>query len=83
MSFLLSLSTQSHAFTSEPTIHLRTGVRRWAHREPKLSFDSGHYVFSYTIYSINPNQVAAFPSLHAGYPFLAFLFTRRAFGRAG
>jgi hypothetical protein len=27
--------------------------------------------------------VAAFPSLHAAYPFLAFLFARRAFGRAG
>ncbi|MDQ6795955.1 MAG: phosphatase PAP2 family protein [Chloroflexota bacterium] len=43
----------------------------------------GHYLFSYTIYQINPNQVAAFPSLHAGYPFLAFLFARRAFGRVG
>lgn len=43
----------------------------------------GHYLYSYTIYDINPNQVAAFPSLHAGYPFLAFLFARRAFGRAG
>jgi hypothetical protein len=46
-------------------------------------FDSGHYVFSYAIYDINPNQVAAFPSLHAGYPFLAFLFARRTFGRIG
>jgi hypothetical protein len=43
----------------------------------------GHYLFSYTVYQINPNQVAAFPSLHAGYPFLAFLFARRAFGRVG
>ena len=43
----------------------------------------GHYLFSYTIYQFNPNQVAAFPSLHAGYPFLAFLFARRAFGRVG
>jgi len=43
----------------------------------------GRYLFSYTIYHINPNQVAAFPSLHAGYPFLAFLFARRAFGRVG
>jgi hypothetical protein len=43
----------------------------------------GHYLFSYTIYQINPNQVAAFPSLHAGYPFLAFLFARRAFGKVG
>jgi len=43
----------------------------------------GHYLFSYTVYDINPNQVAAFPSLHAGYPFLAFLFARRSFGRIG
>jgi hypothetical protein len=43
----------------------------------------GHYLFSYTVYQFNPNQVAAFPSLHAGYPFLAFLFARRAFGRVG
>ncbi len=43
----------------------------------------GRYLFSYTIYQINPNQVAAFPSLHAAYPFLAFLFARRYFGRVG
>jgi hypothetical protein len=43
----------------------------------------GSYVYSYTVYEINPNQVAAFPSLHAGYPFLGFLFARRAFGRVG
>jgi hypothetical protein len=43
----------------------------------------GRYLYSYAIYDINPNAVAAFPSLHAGYPFLAFLFARRAFGRAG
>ena len=43
----------------------------------------GHYLFSYTVYQFNPNQVAAFPSLHAGYPFLAFLFAQRAFGRVG
>ncbi len=43
----------------------------------------GRYLFSYTIYQINPNQVAAVPSLHAAYPFLAFLFARRTFGRVG
>jgi membrane-associated phospholipid phosphatase len=43
----------------------------------------GRYLFSYTIYQINPNQVAAMPSLHAAYPFLAFLFARRSFGRWG
>ena len=43
----------------------------------------GRYLFSYTIYQINPNQVAAMPSLHAAYPFLAWLFARRVFGRIG
>jgi hypothetical protein len=43
----------------------------------------GRYIYSYAIYEINPNSVAAFPSLHAAYPFLAFLFARRSFGRAG
>ena len=41
------------------------------------------YIYSYSAYSIGSNDVAAFPSLHAGYPFLAFLFARRAFGRTG
>jgi hypothetical protein len=45
---------------------------------------SGRYVYTYTFYEIAPNPVAAFPSLHAAFPFLAFLFVRRAFGgRAG
>ncbi|MES2208797.1 MAG: phosphatase PAP2 family protein [Chloroflexota bacterium] len=43
----------------------------------------GRYVYSYAVYEVNPNQVAAFPSLHAAYPFLGFLFARRAFGRPG
>jgi hypothetical protein len=43
----------------------------------------GRYLYTYTIYEINPNQVAAFPSLHAGFPFLSFLFARRAFGKPG
>jgi hypothetical protein len=43
----------------------------------------GRYLYSYAIYEVNPNAVAAFPSLHAAYPFLAFLFARRAFGRIG
>ena len=47
-----------------------------------LGFE-GRYLYSYAIYEVNPNAVAAFPSLHAAYPFLAFLFARRAFGRAG
>ena len=47
-----------------------------------LGFD-GAYLYSYAIYEINPNAFAAFPSLHAAYPVLAFLFARRAFGRVG
>jgi hypothetical protein len=47
-----------------------------------LGFE-GRYLYSYAIYEVNPNAVAAFPSLHAAYPFLAFLFARRAFGRIG
>jgi hypothetical protein len=50
----------------------------------KSFFGFGNYFFSYSnIYSVSPNEVAAFPSLHAGYPFLAFLFARRAFGKVG
>lgn len=43
----------------------------------------GGYFFSYSYYQMASNLVAAFPSLHAAFPFLAFLFARRAFGRAG
>ena len=47
-------------------------------------FGFGNYFFSYqNVYGISSNDVAAFPSLHAAYPFLAFLFARRAFGKAG
>ena len=46
-------------------------------------FGFGNYFYSYSVYSISSNDVAAFPSLHAAYPFLAFLFARRAFGKAG
>jgi hypothetical protein len=47
-------------------------------------FGFGNYFFSYqNVYGISSNDVAAFPSLHAAYPFLAFLFARKAFGRAG
>ncbi len=63
-------------------LHLRdTGFNGLAN----LFLGFGHdYFYSYTsIYSISSNDVAAFPSLHAAYPFLAFLFARRAFGKAG
>ncbi|MGD0247894.1 MAG: phosphatase PAP2 family protein [Candidatus Limnocylindrales bacterium] len=47
-------------------------------------FGFGNYFFSYqNVYGISSNDVAAFPSLHAAYPFLAFLFARRAFGKVG
>jgi hypothetical protein len=48
-----------------------------------LGYPDGDQLTSYVFYGINPNGVAAFPSLHAGYPFLAFLVLRRAFGRIG
>ncbi len=44
---------------------------------------NGHYIYTYTFYDIGPDPVAAFPSLHAAFPFLAFLFARRGFGRVG
>jgi hypothetical protein len=44
---------------------------------------NGRWLSSYAFYDINPNGVAAFPSLHAGYPFLVFLVLRRGFGRIG
>lgn len=47
-----------------------------------LGFD-GRYLYSLAFGSVNPNAVAAFPSLHVAYPFLAFLALRRAFGRIG
>ena len=60
-------------------LHLRdTGFQGLVHL-----FGFGNYFYSYSLYSISSNDVAAFPSLHAAYPFLAFLFARRAFGRAG
>jgi hypothetical protein len=50
----------------------------------KSMFGFTNYFFSYqNVYGISSNDVAAFPSLHAAYPFLAFLFARKAFGRAG
>jgi hypothetical protein len=46
-------------------------------------FGFSNYYYSYSLYAISSNDVAAFPSLHAAYPFVAFLFARRAFGRIG
>lgn len=47
-----------------------------------LGFD-GRYLYSMAFGSVNPNTVAAFPSLHVAYPFLSFLVLRRAFGAVG
>ena len=47
-----------------------------------LGFD-GRYAYSFIFSKVNPNNVAAFPSLHVAYPILTFLFLRRAFGRVG
>ena len=47
-----------------------------------FGFD-GQYLYSLAFGGVNPNLVAAFPSLHVAYPFLAFLALRRAFGHIG
>lgn len=41
----------------------------------------GRAIFGLIFDQVSPDQVAAFPSLHAAYPFLAFLFARRVLGR--
>ena len=41
----------------------------------------GNNVYDTVFYAAGPNDVAAWPSLHVAYPFLAFLVLRRAFGR--
>jgi hypothetical protein len=41
----------------------------------------GNNVYEKVFYAAGPNDVAAWPSLHVAYPFLAFLVLRRAFGR--
>lgn len=43
----------------------------------------GPRLYDVAFTSLNANPVAAFPSLHAGYPFLTFLVLRRAFGAIG
>jgi hypothetical protein len=45
MSFLLRLTAHSHAFSTDATVHLRAGVRRWAHKDVKLSYDRAHTVY--------------------------------------
>src|SRR5918996_3792983 len=36
-----------------------------------LGYPDGNELSSYVFYDVNPNGVAAFPSLHAGYPLLS------------
>lgn len=43
----------------------------------------GARLYNVAFDSLNANPVAAFPSLHAAYPFLSFLVLRRAFGSIG
>ena len=47
-----------------------------------FGFKAG-YIYTYAFYDVNPNPVAAWPSLHVGYASLTFLVLRRAFGRIG
>jgi len=47
-----------------------------------FGFD-GSFAYSVAFAGVNPNLVAAFPSLHVAYPFLTFLALRRGFGRIG
>jgi membrane-associated phospholipid phosphatase len=41
----------------------------------------GSAALRFAMHDVNPNLVGAFPSLHAGYPMLAFILLRRSFGR--
>ncbi len=69
-----------HGVVSDPILHLRDNgfSQIWN------TFGLSEYVYTYqSVYAVGSNDVAAFPSLHAAYPFLAFLFARRAFGRPG
>jgi membrane-associated phospholipid phosphatase len=43
----------------------------------------GREVYPLAFATANPNDVAAFPSLHVAYPFLSFLVLRRGFGAVG
>jgi membrane-associated phospholipid phosphatase len=45
-----------------------------------IGFDGG-FLYTSVFHGLGPNDVAAWPSLHVAYPFLAFLFLRRALGR--
>jgi membrane-associated phospholipid phosphatase len=47
-----------------------------------VGFD-GQVLFGLTFNDISPDPVAAFPSLHAAYPLLAYLFVRQVSRRSG
>ena len=42
----------------------------------------GHALLALAFGGISPDPIASFPSIHAAYPFLAYLFARRVLGRA-
>jgi PAP2 superfamily len=42
----------------------------------------GHALLILVFGGISPDPIASFPSIHAAYPFLAYLFARRVLGRA-
>ena len=42
----------------------------------------GHALFALAFGDISPDRIASFPSIHAAYPFMAYLFARRVLGRA-
>ncbi len=42
----------------------------------------GRAVFGLAFGNLSPDQIASFPSIHAAYPFLAYLVARRVLGRA-
>ncbi len=42
----------------------------------------GHALFALAFGDISPDRLASFPSIHAAYPFLAYLFARRVLGRS-
>jgi len=42
----------------------------------------GHALLVLAFGGISPDPIASFPSIHAAYPFLAYLFARRVLGRA-
>jgi hypothetical protein len=76
-------AVRSDPYCGGPCVESVMHLRQTGYEGLASLFGIQNYLYSYNVYSIGSNDVAAFPSLHAAYPFLAFLFARRAFGRAG